>query len=104
MKGITAAVMVAGLICFVASSSFADGAPGGTTKSGTITVYNAKERCQVVCKAPKPFLERVEDGLAYALDIPLAILSPITCPIVSPLLDKFDPVENRSYARTPAKK
>ena len=104
MKGITAAIMVVGFICFVASSAFADGAPGGTTKSGTITVYNAKERCQVVCKAPKPFLERVEDGLAYALDIPLAILSPITCPIVSPLLDKFDPVENRSYARTPSRK
>lgn len=104
MKGIMAAVMALGLICFVASSVFADGAPGGTTKSGAITVYNAKERCQVICRAPKPFLERVEDGLAYALDIPLAILSPITCPIVSPLLDKFDPVENRSYARTPSKK
>lgn len=104
MKGIAAAIIVVGLICFVASSALADGAPGGTTKSGKITVYNAKERCQVVCKAPKPFLERVEDGLAYALDIPLAILSPITCPIVSPLLDKFDPVENRSYARTSSKK
>jgi hypothetical protein len=104
MKGITAAVMVVGLMCFVASSVFADGAPGGKTKSGAITVYNAKERCQVVCKAPKPFLERVEDGLAYALDIPLAILSPITCPILSPLLDRIDPVENRSYARTSSKK
>ncbi len=104
MKGIMAAVMVAGLICFVASSAFADGAPGGTTKSRTVTVYDSKARCQVVCKAPKPFLERVEDGLAYALDIPLAILSPVTCPIVSPILDKLDPVENRSYARTPSRK
>jgi hypothetical protein len=104
MKGITAAVMVAGLMCFVASSALANGASSGATKSGTITVYNSKERCQVVCKVPKPFLEIVEDGLAYALDIPLAIMSPITCPIVSPLLDKFDPVENRSYARTPSKK
>ncbi len=104
MKGIMAAVMGAGLICFVASSAFADGAPGGSTKSRTVTVYDSKARCQVVCKAPKPFLERVEDGLAYALDIPLAILSPVTCPIVSPILDKLDPVENRSYARTPSRK
>ncbi len=104
MKGIMAAVMAVGLICFVASSAFADGAPGGRTKSRTVTVYDSKAGCQVICKAPKPFLERVEDGLAYALDIPLAILSPITCPIVSPLLDKFDPVENRSYARTPSRK
>ncbi len=104
MKGIAAAVMAVGLICFVASSVLADAASSGTTKARAITMYNAKERCQVVCKAPKPFLEMVEDGLAYALDIPLAILSPITCPVVSPLLDKFDPVENRSYARTPSKK
>jgi len=104
MKGMTAAVMVAGLIFLVALSAFADGASSGATKGRTVTVYDSKAGCQVICKAPKPFLERVEDGLAYALDIPLAMLSPITCPIVSPLLDKFDPVENRSYARTPSKK
>ncbi len=104
MKGIAAAVLILGLMCFVASSVLADSASGGTPKARKITMYNAKERCQVICKAPKPFLERVEDGLAYALDIPLAMLSPITCPIVSPLLDKFDPVENRSYARTPSKR
>jgi hypothetical protein len=104
MKGIAAAVMIVGFMFFVASSVLAESTSGGTTKARTITVYNAKERCQVICKAPKPFLEIVEDGLAYALDLPLAMLSPITCPIVSPLLDKFDPVENRSYARTPSKK
>lgn len=104
MKGIASAVMIVGLMCFVASPVLADPASSGTTKVRRVTVYNAKERCQVICKAPKPFLERVEDGLAYALDIPLAMLSPITCPIVSPLLDKFDPVENRSYARTPSKR
>jgi hypothetical protein len=104
MKGIAAAVMVVGLICFVASLALADGPGARTGKARTITMYNAKEKCQVVCKAPKPFLEKVEAGLAYALDIPLAMLSPITCPIVSPLLDKFDPVENRSYARTSSRR
>jgi hypothetical protein len=104
MKGTTAAVMVVGFTFLLASLASADGAPTSKTKSRTITVYNSKERCQVICKAPKPFLERLEDGLAYALDIPLAMLSPITCPVVSPLLDKFDPVEQRSYARTPKKR
>lgn len=103
MKGIATAVVIAGLVCFVASVALADNT-SGTTKARKVTVYNAKDKCQVICKAPKPFLERIEAGLAYALDIPLAILSPITCPILSPLLDKFDPVENRSYARTSSKK
>ncbi len=64
-----------------------------------VTYYNTKYKCQVVCKAPKPTLELIEDGLAYLLDIPLAILSPIACPIVSPVLDKIDPVEARSFPR-----
>jgi hypothetical protein len=104
MKGIAAAVVAVGFMCFVASLACADGPGARTAKARTITMYNAKERCQVICTAPKPFLEKVEAGLAYALDIPLAVLSPITCPIVSPLLDKFDPVENRSYARTSSRK
>ncbi|GEM_PF-1940019 len=41
----------------------------------------------------------VEDGLALVLDIPLALLSPITCPIVTPIMDKLDPVERRSFHR-----
>lgn len=69
-------------------------------KSGNrYTVYNTTEKCQMVCKAPKPFLASVEDGLAYLLDLPLAILSPITCPIVSPVLDRLDPVKERTYRR-----
>ena len=104
MKDIMGAAVIAGLVFLVASSALADSASNVTAKARKVTVYNAKEKCQVVCKAPKPFLERVEDGLAYALDIPLAMLSPITCPIVSPLLDKIDPVEKRSYARTPSRK
>lgn len=79
------------------SYAFANGA---STPSGrTITLYDTKNKCQVVCKAPKPALEIIEDGLAYLLDIPLAILSPITCPIVSPIVDRIDPVEARSFPR-----
>jgi hypothetical protein len=86
---------VAAVLTFLGSHALAsDG-----SEVRRITYYNTKYKCQVVCKAPKPALEVIEDGLAYLLDIPLAILSPIACPIVSPILDKIDPVEARSYPR-----
>jgi hypothetical protein len=69
-----------------------------TVKKGNrYTVYNKTAKCQMVCKAPKPVLAILEDGLAYALDLPLALLSPITCPIVRPIMDRVDPVEKRTY-------
>lgn len=49
------------------------------------------------CEVRKPISEYAEDGLALIFDIPLAMLSPITCPVVSRILDVVDPVENRSY-------
>ncbi len=55
--------------------------------------------CRTVRRAPKPFLEAVEDGIAYVLDIPLAMLSPLTCPIVAPILEKFDSSPSRQYDR-----
>ncbi|MBI5250793.1 MAG: hypothetical protein HY912_14980 [Desulfomonile tiedjei] len=94
IRGIFAAAVIIVFACSYANAN------GGTVAANrTITVYNTKNKCQVVCKAPKPALAILEDGLAYLLDIPLAILSPITCPIVSPILDKIDPVEARSFPR-----
>jgi hypothetical protein len=55
-------------------------------------------RTRTVCKVRKPCLAALEDCLAYALDIPLAMLSPITCPIISPILDALDPVDEQSPA------
>ncbi|MFH0822566.1 MAG: hypothetical protein V2B18_07420 [Pseudomonadota bacterium] len=55
--------------------------------------------CVPICKGQKPFLEAVEDGLALLLDIPFALLSPICSQIVTPVLDKIDPIEDRSYPR-----
>jgi hypothetical protein len=55
--------------------------------------------CRVVRKAPKPFLEAVEDGIAYILDIPLAMLSPLTCPIVAPIMERLDSGPDRQYDR-----
>ncbi len=57
-----------------------------------------------VYKVKKPCLAAIEDLLAYALDIPLAMLSPITCPIVSTIRDALDPVDDgtpRVHVGTP---
>ena len=59
--------------------------------------YNAKYQCVMVCKGEKPALEVLEDGLAYALDIPLALLSPITTPVVYPILYKYHSGPDRTY-------
>jgi hypothetical protein len=83
--------------CLIAIPAFA--AEKVVKKGNRYTVYNTTEKCQMVCKGPKPVLAYLEDGLAYALDLPLAILSPLACPIISPVLDRLDPVEKRSYIR-----
>ncbi|GEM_PF-5637598 len=56
-------------------------------------------KCRTVVGAPKPALDLLEDGLAYLLDIPLAIVSPITCPIMSPILDNLNSAQDRYYVR-----
>lgn len=74
-------------------------------RAGNFTVtYSADQSCRVIYRAPKPFLERAEDLLAYALDIPLAILSPFTCPIVAPILDGVDQGPERPYTRPRSKR
>jgi hypothetical protein len=45
----------------------------------------------------RPVTEYIEDGVALVLDLPLALMSPILCPVVGPIMDAIDPVENRSY-------
>jgi hypothetical protein len=56
--------------------------------------------CRSVRKAPKPFMEAVEDGVAYVLDIPLAMLSPLLCPIVAPIMEKIDSGPDREFHRS----
>jgi len=77
--------------------------PGPAKKQ--VVNYNAKYQCVMVCKGEKPALEVLEDGLAYALDIPLALLSPITTPVVYPILYKYDSGPDRTYyGRGPVRK
>ncbi|MFH1115931.1 MAG: hypothetical protein V1792_18625 [Pseudomonadota bacterium] len=101
MKILKGTLVAAAVLLFSASTVCADGLPyrSKPVARTVITSYNAENRCAVICKGSKPFLEYVEDGIAYALDIPLAILSPITCPIVSPIADRFDSGADRSYSR-----
>jgi len=101
MKFLKGSLVVVGALLFFASTVCADGLPRRPkpVRATLTTTYNAKNKCTVVCKGPKPFLEYIEAGLAYALDIPLAILSPITCPIVSPIMNKLDSNGGRSYHR-----
>jgi hypothetical protein len=59
--------------------------------------YNPQHQCVMLSKAPKPALELLEDGLAFALDVPFALLSPITSPIAAALLEKYDSGPDRTY-------
>lgn len=84
------AAVVFTIICvLVASFVLAD---GGAPK--------AKTRCVPSAPSVKPFLAYVEDGLALALDVPLAMLSPIFCPILAPIIDRLGPSDARSYHRS----
>ncbi len=91
-------VLTISMVVFLCATAISAAAAERITKKGyRYTVYNTTAKCQMVCKGEKPILAYLEDGLAYALDLPLAILSPITCPIVAPVLDRLDPVEARTY-------
>jgi len=84
------AAVVFSIICVLVTSLVL--ANGGAPK--------AKTRCVPSAPSGKPFLAYVEDGLALALDIPLAMLSPICCPILAPIIDRLDPWDARSYRRS----
>ena len=76
---------------------------GDATKKLKVN-YNHKYQCVMICKGQKPTMEALEDGLAYALDIPLALLSPVTAPVMDSLLDKFDSGPDRTYYPSGANK
>jgi hypothetical protein len=103
MRVLKEVLAAAALVFIVASLTFAGRTEGPAGKSGRYTVYDSKNKCQVVCKGERSILETLETGLAYALDLPLAILSPIACPIIKPVMDRIDPIEERSYRATSRK-
>lgn len=100
---IVASVLVLFLVVSTASAAGTASRKGKVGKH-SYTVYDPVHKCQVICKGPTPVLEALESGLAYALDIPLAMLSPITCPIVGPIMDRVDSGSDRTYSRSGRRK
>lgn len=95
MKTLRVFLSLAVLLAFTAP--FSDAATTERISKTPKTVYNKTHECVMICSGERPPLETLETGLAYLLDIPLAMLSPITCPIVTPLLEKYDSGPDRSY-------
>ncbi|MBI4964647.1 MAG: hypothetical protein HY913_15315 [Desulfomonile tiedjei] len=100
MKKLKGVLLISVMGIFLASTAPVNADTVTGSKATRTTVYNAKEKCQVICKAPKPILEVLEDGLAFVLDIPLAMLSPITCPVVSAITDEDDASSVRRHRRS----
>ena len=84
------AAVVFTIICVLVTSLVL--ANGGAPK--------VKTKCVPSVPSGKPFLAYIEDGLAAVLDIPLAMLSPICCPILAPIIDRLTPSEPRAYHRS----
>ncbi len=102
MKCLNGILVLALVFLLVLSAVSVAGAASrkGKAERYAYSTYDPVHKCQVICKGPTPFLEALESGLAYALDIPLAMLSPITCPIVGPILDRIDSGPDRTYSRS----
>jgi hypothetical protein len=90
-------VAVASLIT-VLLASFAFG-NGFANKNGAV-YKNSKGKNLPMCEVQKPYLEYLEQGVALILDVPFALMSPICAPIVGPIMDRLDPVQDRSVPRS----
>jgi hypothetical protein len=90
-------VAVASLItALLASFAFGN---GGVSKSGAV-YKSSRGKNLPICGVQKPYLEYLEQGVAFILDVPFSLMSPICAPIVGPIMDKLDPVEDRSFRRS----
>jgi hypothetical protein len=100
---VVAAVLIAAPV-YANGSSVSPMSPAKPIGKIVVSSYDRTHKCRVVCKGSKPLSEYVADGLAYALDIPLAILSPLTCPIVAPILHRVDSDGDRMYSGRKARR
>ena len=96
----TLKVFLSTLICLAFMLPFANAATEERISTTPKTIYNKKHQCVMVCPGERSALETLETGLAYLLDIPLALVSPIPCPVVAPLMEKYDSGPDRAYYRT----
>ena len=94
MKILKIILVFALLTTIIASTAWANGG-SYRGKGHSITLRNT-----YYPHTYKPVGEYIEDGIALVLDLPLALMSPILCPVVGPIMDAVDPVENRSFPRS----
>jgi hypothetical protein len=97
MKILRIAVIVALITALVGVTAWADGVVyrgNGSHITFKKTYYPKKSYYPHTFR---PVSEYIEDGVALVFDLPLALMSPILCPIVGPIMDAVDPVENRSF-------
>ncbi len=59
---------------------------------------SVESSCRCVYRGYKPLAALIEDGVAYALDIPLAMLTPFVSAL-TPVMDKLDYGCDPGYAR-----
>ncbi len=94
MKIIRPALVAAVLVALLIAPAFGNGV---AYEGAARQTYTLKATDTPVCKVRKPYLEYVEDGLAAIFDVPFALLSPICCPVVTPVIDWLDREEDRKY-------
>jgi hypothetical protein len=79
----------------ITGSPMAGPAAGPVKKSG---LRSANASCRIVRTGHKPLAWTLEDGVAYALDIPLAMLTPFVTAI-TPIMDNLDYGCDNHYPR-----
>ena len=98
MKTLRLFLLIVVLGLFVPVASYGNGKSAGVGDRRE-SPKNRDFRCAVVQRGPAPVSAILEDVVAYALDIPLAMLSPLTS-LIGPCDDEVDvPTRKTSASR-----
>lgn len=115
MKALGMVLALSVFLFCISSESFSNGASKGTRAPGTgLTgeriiglgrvstaapkLKSVDSSCRCVYKGQKPLAALLEDCVAYALDIPLAMLTPFVS-LLTPAMDKLDYGCDTGYVR-----
>lgn len=78
MKSLWALLIGAVSALLIASAALGSGVTAVTPQPKRAAVWDADNRCWVVCKGQKKITDYIDAGFAYLFDMPMALLSPIT--------------------------
>ena len=115
MRTVWIALVLCLFVVCVSSESFGNGAvkkgrsvdeqiaggPAARTDAGPVKnsgVRSVKSSCRIITNGQKPVSAMLEDCVAYALDIPLAMLTPFVTAI-TPVMDTLDYGRDKRYPR-----